>query len=270
VTGGSRGIGRGICLELANHGYAVAINYAGNEQAAREAQRLVEQLTTTHHPPAITHHSPLTTHHSPLTKLCRADVGTSADRERLVAEVLAEWGRIDVLVNNAGITSPGRRDILEATEEAWDQVMAVNLKGPFFLTRRVAREMIDRLPQLVRPTIVNISSLSAYAPATNRGDYCIAKAGVQMMTELWALRLADHGIRVFTVCPGVIETDMTAAAREKYTPLIEAGLSPIRRWGTPEDVGKAVAGLVSGTFPFSTGDTIHVDGGFHIRKFPAT
>ncbi|MBL8795417.1 MAG: 3-ketoacyl-ACP reductase [Planctomycetia bacterium] len=257
VTGGSRGIGRGICLALAQSGYAVAVNYAGNEAAAQETERLLQALPG-----------------SPPTLRCQADVGQSADRERLVETVLAQWGRIDVLVNNAGITSPGRRDILEASEDGWDQVLAINLKGPFFLTQRVAREMIrlqnERQVEVGRQNIINISSLSAYAPATNRGDYCISKAGMRMMTQLWALRLADHGIRVYEVCPGVIETDMTAAAKEKYTPLIEAGLSPIRRWGTAEDVGKTVAALVSGTFPFSTGDVINVDGGFHIRKFPST
>lgn len=258
VTGGSRGIGRGICLELARHGHAVAINFASNEDAGRATQQLIASLGS----------------NAPQTLLCRGDVASAADRDRIVDEVLAQWGRIDVLVNNAGITSPGRRDILEATEDAWDQVMAVNLKGPYFLTQRVAREMI-RLqqaakPQSVRQTIVNISSLSAYAPATNRGDYCISKTGLHMMTELFALRLAEHGIGVFEVRPGVIETDMTAAVKDKYSPLIEAGLAPIRRWGTAEDVGKAVAALVSGAFPFSTGDVINVDGGFHIRKFPVT
>lgn len=259
VTGGSRGIGRGICLELARHGYAVAVNYAGNEAAAQETAQQLHAL------PQAT---------PPETLLCRADVSNRADRQRLVAEVVGRWGRLDVLVNNAGITSPGRRDILEAGEDGWDQVMAINLKGPHFLTQLVAQEML-RLhaagqPATGKQTIVNISSLSAYAPSTNRGDYSISKAGVRMMTQLWALRLAEHAIRVFEVCPGVIDTDMTAAAKEKYTPLIQAGLSPIRRWGTPEDVGQAVAGLVSGTFPFSTGDIINVDGGFHLRQFPVT
>src|SRR5712692_3150466 len=152
VTGGSRGIGRGICLELARHGYAVAINYAGNEEAARQTQALIGAQSD--------------------TLLCRADVGSAADRERLVDEVLARWGRIDVLVNNAAITSPGRRDLLEATEESWDRVLAVNVKGPFFLCQRVAREMVGRLPNLVRPMLVNISSLSSYTVSTNRGDYC--------------------------------------------------------------------------------------------------
>ena len=161
----------------------------------------------------------------------------------------------------------GRKDILEATEESWDRVLAVNLKGPFFLTQRVAREMLRRA-DLVNPAIVNVGSLSAYSVSTNRGDYCICKAGLAMLTQLFALRLADHGIRVFEVRPGVIETDMTAGARERYTQLIAEGLTPIRRWGTPADVGRAVAALVTGALPFSTGDVVNVDGGFHLRRFP--
>jgi NAD(P)-dependent dehydrogenase (short-subunit alcohol dehydrogenase family) len=248
VTGGSRGIGRGICLELARAGYALAINYAGNAEAAAETQRLLGPGAD--------------------ALLCQADVGSGADRDRLVGEVLARWGRIDVLVNNAGITSVGRRDILEATEDSWDRVLAVNLKGPYFLTQRVAREMIRLLPGLVHPAVINISSLSSYSMSTNRGDYCISKTGLSMVTKLFALRLAEHGIRVYEVCPGVIDTDMTAGARERYTRLIAEGLTPIRRWGTPADVGKAVAALVTGAIPFSTGDVVNVDGGFHLRRFP--
>jgi 3-oxoacyl-[acyl-carrier protein] reductase len=248
VTGGSRGIGRGICLELARGGYAVAINYAGNEAAARETQALLGDAVE--------------------TLLCRADVGSAADRERLVDEVLARWGRIDVLVNNAGISSPGRKDILEATQESWDAVLAVNLKGPFFLTQRVAREMIARRQGLHLPAVVNVSSLSAYALSTNRGDYCVSKAGLGMVTQLFAVRLAEHDIRVYEVRPGVVETDMTSGGHERYTRLIAEGLTPIRRWGTAEDVGKAVAALVSGAIPFSTGEVVNVDGGFHLRRFP--
>lgn len=248
VTGGSRGIGRGICIELARHGYAVAINYTSNEAAAQATQRLLASQVD--------------------SLLCHADVGCAADRERMVDEVLARWGRIDVLVNNAGITSVGRRDILEATEESWDRVLAVNLKGPYFLTQRVAREMLRLGAKLLAPAIVNISSLSAYSISTNRGDYCISKAGLSMLTQLFALRLAEHGIRVYEVRPGVIDTDMTASVRERYDQLIADGLTPIRRWGTPEDVGKAVAALVKGAIPFSTGDVVNVDGGFHLRRFP--
>jgi NAD(P)-dependent dehydrogenase (short-subunit alcohol dehydrogenase family) len=248
VTGGSRGIGRAVCLELARNGYAVAVNYAGNDEAARETQRLIGAAVD--------------------TLLCRADVGAAAERERLVDLVLARWGRIDVLVNNAAVTSVGRLDILDATEESWDRVLAVNLKGPFFLTRRVAREMVRLGDALTNPTIVNVSSLSSYAPSTNRGDYCISKAGLSMATKLWAVRLAEYGVRVFEVCPGIIETDLTAGNRERYSRLIAEGITPIRRWGTPEDVGKAVAALVTGMVPFSTGDVLHIDGGFHIPKFP--
>jgi NAD(P)-dependent dehydrogenase (short-subunit alcohol dehydrogenase family) len=251
VTGGSRGIGRGICVELARRAYAVAVNFAGNEAAARETEE------------SIARDVPGTD-----TGRFQADVGCAADRDRLVEEVLARWGRIDLLVNNAGITSVGRLDILEATEASWDQVLGVNLKGPYFLTQRVAREMIVRLDRLAQPAVVNVSSLSAYAVSVNRGDYCISKAGMRMMTQLFAARLAEHGIRVFEVCPGVIDTDMTAGGREKYTRLIAEGMSPIRRMGTPEDVGRAVVALASGAFPFSSGDVLNVDGGYHIRRFP--
>lgn len=247
VTGASRGIGRGIAVELARAGYAVAVNYAGNEEAARETQALLGDTAS---------------------MLARADVGLAGDRARLVDEVLARWDRIDLLVNNAGITSIGRRDILEATEESWDRVLAVNLKGPYFLTQRVAQTMLERGAALVRPTIISVSSLSAFTASLNRGDYCISKSGIGMLTQLWALRLADHGIRVFEVRPGIIDTDMTAGARDKYTRMIAEGLTPIRRWGTAADVGQAVVALASGALPFCTGDVLHLDGGFHLRRFP--
>src|SRR5262249_53931332 len=160
------------------------------------------------------------------------------------------WGRIDLLVNNAGITSIGRKDILEATEESWDRVLDVNLKGPYFLSQRVAREMLRLGQALNNPAIVNISSISAYTMSVNRGDYCISKTGLGAVTQLFALRLAEHGIRVFEVRPGIVETDMTAAVHDRYSTLIQEGLTPIRRWGAPEDVGKAVAALVTGAFPF--------------------
>jgi 3-oxoacyl-[acyl-carrier protein] reductase len=248
VTGGSRGIGRGICAALAKAGYAVAVNFHGNESAARETQNLLQT-------PII---------------LCQGDVSLAADRERMVAAVLHEWQRIDVLVNNAGITSVGRRDLLEATEESWDRVLGVNLKGPYFLSQRVALEMI-RLREAIAdyaPAIANISSLSAYTLSPQRGDYCISKAGMSMLTQLFAFRLAEHGIRVYEVRPGIIDTDMTAGAREKYTQMIADGLTPIRKWGTPDDVGAAVAALVKGAIPHSTGEVVNVDGGFHLRGFP--
>jgi NAD(P)-dependent dehydrogenase (short-subunit alcohol dehydrogenase family) len=248
VTGGSRGIGRGICLELARGGYAVVINYAGNEPAARETQALLGGAAE--------------------SLLCRADVGSADGRARLVDVVLARWDRIDVLVNNAGITSVGRKDLLDATEDSWDAVLAVNLKGPYFLTQRVAREMIARRDRLRSPAVVNVSSVSAYALSTNRGDYCVSKAGLGMVTQLFAARLAEHDIRVYEVRPGVIDTDMTSGGHEAYTKLISDGLTPIRRWGTAEDVGRAVAALVAGALPYSTGQVVNVDGGYHLRRFP--
>ena len=249
VTGGSRGIGRGICQELARAGHVLAINFQGNEAAARETAALV----------------------GPEHLLCQGDVSQAADRQRMVQTVLARWGRLDVLVNNAGITSVGRRDILEATEESWDKVLGVNLKGAFFLAQLAAREMIklqDSPPPHFQPAIVNLSSVSAYALSTNRGDYCVSKAGLSMVTQLFAFRLAAHNIRVYEVRPGIIDTDMTAGGKEKYTKMIAEGLTPIRRWGTPEDVGRAVAALVTGALPFTTGDVINIDGGFHLRGFP--
>jgi len=250
VTGASRGIGRGIAIALAQAGFAVAVNYHGNEAAACDTQALLGQA------PSI---------------VIQGDVSASADRERMLGAVLQTWQRIDVLVNNAGITSVGRRDLLETTEESWDQVLGVNLKGPYFLSQRVAMEMLRLRDSIAdyHPAIVNISSLSAYTLSTQRGDYCISKAGMSMLTQLFAVRLADQGIRVYEVRPGIIETDMTAGGHERYTQMIVDGLTPIRRWGTPTDVGTAVVALVRGAIPYSTGEVVNVDGGFHLRRFPA-
>lgn len=171
----------------------------------------------------------------------QGNVGLPGGRDSIIARTLEEFGRLDLLVNNAGITSPGRKDLLEATEENWDLVFDTNLKGPFFLAQRAANEMVSLIKagSIPRGTIVNVSSISAYAVSTNRVDYCIAKAGVQMMTWLLASRLAEERIRVYEICPGVISSDMTAPVTEKYDKLIAEGLSPIRRWGQPEDVARA-------------------------------
>jgi NAD(P)-dependent dehydrogenase (short-subunit alcohol dehydrogenase family) len=249
VTGSSRGIGRAIALRLAADGHAVVVNYHASQSAADEVVRVIEQTGQS----AIA---------------IGADVANAADRERLLAKTLTRFGRIDVLVNNAGITSLGRKDLLEATEESWDAVFATNLKGPFFLAQACARQMIDHLrdERIARGTIVNVSSISAYAASANRADYCIAKSAVAMMTWLLADRLAQEKILVYEVCPGIIASDMTAPVRDKYDRLIAEGLTPIRRWGQPEDVAAAVAMLASGALPFSTGERINVDGGFHIRR----
>ena len=248
VTGGSRGIGRGICLELARRGFALVVNYATRPDAA---DSVVKKITAGEgHAIAV-----------------RGDVGAAADREELTRRAVDEFGRLDLLVNNAGITSQGRKDLLEATEASWDRVFDTNLKGPFFLSQLAARAMIQLIDKKVIPDgkIINVSSISRYAVSTNRADYCITKSAIGMMTRLFAQRLADEGIRVFEICPGVIASDMTAPVKEKYDRLIADGLWPIRRWGQPDDVALAVAAIAGDYLPFSTGETINVDGGFHIR-----
>jgi 3-oxoacyl-[acyl-carrier protein] reductase len=249
VTGSSRGIGRAIARRLAADGFALVINYVSNESAADEVVREIEQ-------------------EEGVAIAVQADVATAPGRDCLMQGALKAFQRIDLLVNNAGITSPGRRDLLELPEESWDQVLNTNLKGPFFLTQQTAQIMIRLLSERVisRGVIINISSISAYASSTNRADYCIAKAAMGMMTSLFADRLAEYPLRVYEVCPGVIASDMTEPVKEKYDQLIADGLTPIRRWGTPEDVAKVVATLAGDTFEFSTGNRIHVDGGFHIRR----
>ncbi len=249
VTGSSRGIGRGIATGLAQAGHAVVINYFRSPDAAATVVSEIETAGGS----AIA---------------VQGDVGSAAGRANLVDQTLERYGRLDLLVNNAGITSQGRKDLLEATEESWNVVFDTNLKGPFFLAQRAANEMIKAIDQgeIPQGLIVNVSSISAYAATTNRADYCMAKAAMQMMTWLLADRLAEHQIRVFEICPGVIASDMTAPVKEKYDRLIAEGLTPIRRWGTPNDIARAVLALTTDAFPFSTGDRINVDGGFHIRR----
>ena len=189
----------------------------------------------------------------------------------LVNTALENCGGIDLLVNNAGMAPRQRADLLEMGEAIYDEVMATNLKGPFFLTQRVARVMVEQLrtqagQPATAPKIINIGSISAYASSTNRGEYCLSKAGVGMLTALFADRLAEDGILVYEVRPGIIATDMTAAVQEKYDRLIEGGLLPLRRWGQPEDVARAVVALAEGALPYSTGEVINVDGGFHLRR----
>jgi 3-oxoacyl-[acyl-carrier protein] reductase len=247
VTGASRGIGRGIALALAGQGFAVVVNYASNAAAAAEVVAAIEAAGGRAMP-------------------VQADVSVSADRQRLVNETLATYGRIDLLVNNAGIAPAVRADLLEATEASFDHLIDVNLKGPYFLTQLVARQMLTQT-EGYRPRIVNVTSISAYTASVNRGDYCVAKAGLAMMTKLYAARLAGHGINVYEVRPGVIESDMTGPVKAKYDKLIfEQDLTPIRRWGQPDDVAKAVVAIATDLLPFSTGEVINVDGGYHLRR----
>lgn len=249
VTGASRGIGRGIALALAERGWAVAVNYHSNAEAAAETVRLVQRAGSR-------------------GLAVQADIANAADRDRLVGATLEALERIDLLVNNAGMAPRQRVDILEVSEASYDEVMAVNLKGPFFLTQQVARTMIDLLRAGVvsQARIVNIGSLSAYTSSPSRGEYCLSKAGVGMMTALYADRLAEYGINVYEVRPGIIATDMTSVVKEKYDRLIAGGLTPIRRWGQTDDVARAVVALAEGYLPFSTGEVINVDGGFHLRR----
>lgn len=249
VTGASRGIGRGVALALARAGHDVVVNYASNADAANRVADEIAQLGTRAVP-------------------VRADISRAEDRRALVDAALNEFGRIDLLVNNAGVAPDVRADILDAGEESFDRLIGINLKGPYFLTQLVARCMIDQLGrgEIEQPKIIIISSISAYTASVNRGDYCIAKAGLAMVTELFAARLAEHGINVYEIRPGIIDTDMTGAVKEKYDRLIfQDGLTPIRRWGRPEDIGRAVAAIAAGALPFSTGQVIDVDGGFHLR-----
>jgi 3-oxoacyl-[acyl-carrier protein] reductase len=250
VTGGGRGIGRGIVGELAALGMSVVVNYRSNAEAAEEARREAEDRG------------------APRALALQADVADLDQGRRLLDEVLAAFGRVDLWVNNAGVAPEVRLDLLETTPASWDRVLATNLRGPFFLTQAVARAMIDLTAAGVvpDPQVVFITSISSRFASVARGEYCVSKAGLSMVVQLFATRLADHGIRVHEVRPGVITTDMTGPVRDLYDRRIAEGLSPIRRWGTPADVGRAVAALAAGALPFSTGEVIHVDGGLHLRR----
>lgn len=249
VTGAARGIGRGIGEALARVEFNLVVDDLLEPEAAGETMKELRDLGAE-------------------VVYVKADISKSEDRVRLVQECQTRFGRLDLLVNNAGVAPAQRVDILQATEESFDRVLAINLRGPYFLTQMVANWMIEQKQQHPErsPKIVNISSISAYTSSPSRGEYCISKAGVSMMTKLFADRLAEYGINVYEIRPGIIATDMTKAVKEKYDALIAGGLTPIARWGLPEDIGKAVAAIASGAFPFSTGEVINVDGGFHLRR----
>jgi len=259
VTGASRGIGRGIAIELARTGFDVIINYRADQQAADRARALALAATG---------------REGARIGTFRADISEAAGRDALLTFAKSEFRFLDLLVNNAGIGPQMRTDLLEASEESFDRLINVNLKGPYFLTQAVARWMIEGVAsnqkggadRTYQPMIINIGSISAYAASPDRGDYCVSKAGLSMMTTVFAVRLAQHGINVYEVRPGITRTDLTAPATEKYDRLIADGVTPIRRWGSPEDVGRAVAAIAGGALPFSTGEVINVDGGFHLRS----
>jgi 3-oxoacyl-[acyl-carrier protein] reductase len=249
ITGAARGIGNGIADILASEGYAIAIMDIINPKD------VIENIDK------------IKIHGNPVLYL-KGDITSDKSRKEVVDKVMSEFGRIDVLVNNAGVAPKVRMDLLETTEESIDFVLAINLKGTFFLTQLVANIMIKQKNDIenIMPKIINISSISAYTSSTQRGEYCISKAGVSMITTLFADRLAEFGINVHEIRPGIILTDMTKKVKEKYDSLIEEGLTPIKRWGYPKDIANAVSVLCSEKLAFSTGEVINVDGGFHIRR----
>jgi len=243
VCGGSRGIGAAVIKRLLDEGCCVTA------MSRSDISKLPEEM------------------------LCErfayvsGDLSSSEDRKRLVEKAIETFGRIDGLVNVAGIAPRQRADLLEMSEESYDEVMNINTKGTLFLMQAVAREMIKNEPvNGIRGYICSTSSISAYTSSVNRGEYCISKAGVTMITKLFADRLAEYGVMVNEVRPGIISTEMTEKVKDKYDALIEGGLLPIKRWGTPEDVASAVWTLCSGALPYVTGQSVEVDGGFHIRR----
>jgi NAD(P)-dependent dehydrogenase (short-subunit alcohol dehydrogenase family) len=248
ITGGTRGIGLGIAQTLADEGYDLALCGRRGEEAVSDVlgglrDRGVEVLYLS------------------------CDIGDGAARERLVDGVRAHYGRLNVLVNNAGVAPRERNDLLDATEESFDRVLGINLKGPYFLTQRVANWMVEQGEDgSFDGCIINITSISSTVASPSRGEYCVSKAGLTMMTKLWSVRLSEFDIPVFEVRPGVIRTDMTSGVEEKYDRLIEEGLMLQDRWGEPEDVGKAAAMLARGDLPYSTGQVIMVDGGMTVDR----
>ncbi len=254
VTGSSRGLGRGIAEKLAATGHSVAIHYVNSQGAADEVAAVCAGLAP---------------NSDQIFPVIGGNVGTEEGRENMMRETLAALGGLDALVNNAGIAPRVRADLVDATPEIFDEVIEVNLKGPYFLSQLAARHWLanpedTRLPGGYK--LIFIGSLSANTASVNRGEYCISKAGLAMASQLWATRLASSGIQVLELRPGIMATDMTAGVKEKYDKLLAEGLVPQGRWGEPEDLGLAVTSVLAGHFPFSTGDVINIDGGFHLRR----
>lgn len=249
ITGGSRGIGLGIAKALAAEGWNLAVNGMRPEESVQD---VLEELRGT----------------GVEVIYCQGNVGESADRQRMIDQVVARWGHLNALVNNAGVAPKERKDLLEMTEESYDRVMDINLKGAFFLSQLAAREMVKGKAEDsdFEAYIVNVSSISATVISINRGEYCISKAGMSMATQLFATRLGEYNIPVYELRPGVTMTDMTSVVKEKYDRLLAEGLAVQKRWGYPEDVGKAVASLLRGDFPYSTGQVIMIDGGLTLPR----
>ena len=247
VTGGRRGIGRGIAWAFAENGHDVVINDIVEDAPVGETLAGIRERGAK-------------------GAFVRADVTDVGRHDALIELVFSAFGGLEVLVNNAGVQVAKRQDMLETTPESFDALMAANLRGPFFLTQRIARRWLSEQSPWHPRSIINIASVNSAMPSTNRAEYCISKTGVSMMTELFAVRLAEAGIGVYEIRPGIIRTDMTAGVRDAYDKLIADGIAPVRRWGEPKDIGRAVVALTRGDFQFSTGTVVHVDGGLHIHR----
>lgn len=249
ITGGSRGIGLGIARELANTGFNLAINGVRPQQAVQSVLDELKEFGV-------------------VVIYAQGDVSKKEDRQQIFEIVTKKFGQLNVLVNNAGIAPRQRKDILEATEDVFDEVLETNLKGPYFLTKLFANHMVAVKKENpgFECCIINVSSVSATVASTNRGEYCISKAGIAMATKLWAARLGEFNIPVYEIQPGVIATDMTAGVTEKYDRLFEQGLTIQKRWGLPEDVGKVAAAMATRMLPYSTGQVVMVDGGMTIQR----
>lgn len=249
ITGGTRGIGLGIATELAKAGFNLALSGKREESSVTT---ILEELSAL----------------GCEVSYFQSDVSETEERLRLVEAVKKRYGKINVLVNNAGIAPAERRDILEATEESFEEVLHVNLQGPYFLTQLVANLMIESKKQVPDQffCIINVSSVSASFASVNRGEYCISKAGIAMATKLWATRLGEFDIPVYEIQPGVIRTDMTSGVQKKYDLLFQNGLAIQSRWGVPADVGKVAAAMATGSLPYSTGQVVRVDGGMSIPR----
>ena len=240
VTGGSRGIGLGITEILLKNGFDVVVTSRNESEEIRNLKNIYTDKIS----------------------FITADISNRDDIENITSFIKTKYGKIDLLVNNAGVAPKERKDILEITHEDFDAVTDINLKGTFFVTQKLTPLLIKNN----RSRIVNISSMSAYTASVNRGEYCISKAGISMITKLFASRLAEYGVSVIEIRPGIIETDMTAKVKEKYEKLISEGITPIKRMGQPEDVSKCVLSVALGNFDFCTGTVIDCDGGFNVRS----
>jgi NAD(P)-dependent dehydrogenase (short-subunit alcohol dehydrogenase family) len=250
ITGASRGIGRAVAISLASEGYDIAvISRSVDSEGIGILRTAVENMGREFFPVGL-------------------DISCTGCQVEVVRDILGRYGRIDILVNNAGVTPLQRNDLLDMTEESYDRVMNINLKGPVFFAQKIAKEMIWLKPQIAgyNPIIVFITSVSSTRSSTNRAEYCLSKAGLSMASTVFADRLSNDNIKVFEVRPGIIQTDMTIKLKDKYNKLICEGLVPEKRWGFPEDIGKAVASLARGDWDFSTGMVFEISGGLNIQK----